>query len=128
LNIDQFIYMEYVFDCDVVGEILIPLENNFDHKQADNKFSDLSKLTERTYKEFRSILFQGELLRFFLIARIDSPQSGPEFFDNLFVKFEFDPSCDMNSTNINENEGNPSDECNITIPEGDNDPAFVKKN
>jgi hypothetical protein len=120
--------MEYVFDCDVVGEILIPLENNFDHKQADNKFSDLSKLTDRTYKEFRSILFQGELLRFFLIARIDSPQNSQEFFDNLFVKFEFDPSCDMNSTNNGDNEGYPSDECNITIPEGDNDPAFVKKN
>lgn len=117
--------MEYVFDCDVVGEILIPLENNTEQKFSDSKFNDLSKLTSNTYKEFRSILFQGELLRFFVIAKIESPQSGPEFFDNLFVKFEFDPSCDVNSTAESEVEAGMGDDCNITVPEGDNDPSFV---
>ena len=118
--------MEYVLDCDVIGEILIPLENNIDQKTSDHKYNDLSQLTNKTYKDFRSILFQGELLRFFLIAKIDTPQNNSEFFDNLFVKFEFDPSCDVNSSTVgSENENNQGDECNISIPESESDPSFV---
>ena len=117
--------MEYVFDCDVIGEILIPLENYMEQKISDQKFIDLSKLTEKTFKDFRSILFQGELLRFFLLAKIDTPQNNSEFFDNLFVKFEFDPSCDFNSTVGSDSDINQGYECNVSIPEGDNDSSIV---
>lgn len=102
--------MEYVFDCDIVGEIMIPLENNLEGgKNKDiNKFMRLDSILSQNYKDFRSILFQGELLRLFVVIKLDanSSMNVNELMENLYVKFEFDPSCDQNEIELKKGDEN----------------------
>ncbi len=85
--------MEYVIDVDIVGEILIPLENNID--KNNKTYKNLDSVLEKTFIDFRSIIFQGEVLRFFLVLKIDSPNNIENLLDEMFFKLEFDSSCDI---------------------------------
>jgi hypothetical protein len=90
--------MEYLLDYDIVGEVLIPLENNLEHSYEKSNIS-LESILNKNFKDFRSILFQGELLRFFVVLKIkaanDEQLPNPsDFLNDLFIKFDFDPSCD----------------------------------
>lgn len=85
--------MEYVIDVDIIGEILIPLENNID--KNNKTFKNLESIIEKNFNDFRSIIFQGEVLRFFLVLKIDSPNNIENLLEEMFFKLEFDPSCDM---------------------------------
>jgi hypothetical protein len=99
--------MEYTFDCDIIGEILIPLKNNFGEIHDTNNFNNKQKfnpfalrldsiLEGKNFKDFRSILFQGELLRFFIVLKIEKTKDINilSLINNLYIKFEFDSSCD----------------------------------
>ena len=106
--------MEYTFDCDIVGEIMIPLKNNFgeikeepksSRKNFNNKlkinplaFRLESVLEEKNFRDFRSTLFQGELLRFFIVLKIEKTKDIEisKLINNIHIKFEFDSSCDGN--------------------------------
>jgi len=111
--------MEYVIDIDIVGEILIPLENNIDKNHKTYK--NLETLMENNFNDFRSIIFQGEVLRFFLILKIDSPNNIENLLDEMYFKLEFDPSCDIEEINfiradeIENNLGFPNDSDNNNI-------------
>jgi hypothetical protein len=111
--------MEYVIDIDIVGEILIPLENNIDKNHKTYK--NLETLLENNFNDFRSIIFQGEVLRFFLILKIDSPNNIENLLDEMYFKLEFDPSCDIEEINciradeIENNLGFPNDSDNNNI-------------
>lgn len=85
--------MEYVIDVDIIGEILIPLENNLD--KNNKTYKNLDSLIEKNFTDFRSIIFQGEVLRFFLVLKIDSPNNIENLLDEMYFKLEFDPSCDI---------------------------------
>ena len=85
--------MEYVIDVDIIGEILIPLENNKDKNHKT--YQKLDSLLDKNFVDFRSIIFQGEVLRFFLVLKIDSPNNIENLLDEMFFKLEFDPSCDI---------------------------------
>jgi hypothetical protein len=91
--------MEIILDYDIVGEVLIPLENNLEHSYEKSNIS-LDSILNKNFKDFRSILFQGELLRFFVVLKIksnnDELPNPAEFLSDLFIKFDFDPSCDNN--------------------------------
>ena len=108
--------MEYHLDYDIIGEVMIPLENNFiENQQTDGPISPsknqipltnhlsikLESILEKNYKDFRSILFQGELLRFFVVLRIDKSDdlNTEEIIKSLHIKFEFDSSCTDSSIN-----------------------------
>jgi hypothetical protein len=102
--------MEFEIDCDIIGEILIPLENNLNQNNQNNpSFSTNSKksilnpfafplqsILEKNYKDFRSIMFQGELLRLFLVLKLEKTKdlNIEEFMNEIYIKFEFDSSCD----------------------------------
>jgi hypothetical protein len=107
--------MEYIFDCDLVGEVLIPLENNLENSAGETTI-EIENILKNNYKDFRSILFQGELLRFYVVIRLNFINNFDinNFMNNLYIKFEFDPSCDNNEIelkkldNISINEENDS--------------------
>ena len=80
--------MEYVIDVDIIGEILIPLENNKDKNHKT--YQKLDSLLDKNFVDFRSIIFQGEVLRFFLVLKIDSPNNIENLLDEMFFKLEFD--------------------------------------
>jgi hypothetical protein len=51
------------------------------------------KISKMTYKDFRNVIFQGELLKFYII--IKSPNSIPnlkEYFEQFYFKIEFEKS------------------------------------
>ncbi|MCQ2815761.1 MAG: hypothetical protein MJ252_00695 [archaeon] len=64
-------------DLNVRGEILIPLENtltsNENNYLKENDFNDLSTILDKNYRNFRSVIFQNELLRFFLVLKFSLP-------------------------------------------------------
>ena len=73
MNIDSLIEETH---HTIKGEILIPLENtltfNIDDKHTHSKFSfnpstPLTIFTNNSIESFRSIIFQNELLRFFIV-------------------------------------------------------------
>jgi hypothetical protein len=120
--------MDFLFVCDLVGEIAIPLENNVGDKSTPS-FLKLETVLEKNFMDFRSILFQGELLRLFVIIKLDpstmnstndnSSMNMRNFVDNLHIKFEFDTSCDdkeiellENNTNISIQPNNPNSNLN----------------
>ncbi len=70
------------------------------------------KISKMTYKDFRNVIFQGELLKFYII--IKSPNSIPnlkEYFEQFYFKIEFEKSEETKEldnksllSNQNENE------------------------
>jgi hypothetical protein len=91
--------MEIGLDYDIVGEVLIPLENNLESNYERGNIN-LESILNKNFKNFRSILFQGELLRFFVVLKIkpnnNEIENPANFLNELFIKFDFDPSCDNN--------------------------------
>ena len=118
--------MEYTFDYDLVGEIMIPLTNNngevpeepkSNRKNFNNKikinplgFRLESILEGKNFKDFRSILFQGELLRFFIILKIEKTNNVDilKLINDIHIKFEFDSSCNSKNYEIKKAEDKES--------------------
>jgi hypothetical protein len=58
-----------------------------------NETLTCEKISKMTYKDFRNVIFQGELLKFYII--IKSPNSIPnlkEYFEQFYFKIEFEKS------------------------------------
>jgi len=89
--------MDYTIDYEINGEILIPLENNLEKSDSSftSKVINLEEIVEKNYKDFRSILFQGELLRFFVVLKLDTNSHLNDLINALYFKFEFDPTFDI---------------------------------
>ncbi len=118
--------MEYTFDYDLVGEIMIPLTNNngeapeepkSNRKNFNNKikinplgFRLESILEGKNFKDFRSILFQGELLRFFIILKMEKTKNVDilKLINDIHIKFEFDSSCNSKNYEIKKSEDKES--------------------
>ena len=90
--------------------VLIPfLTSNLKDKNETLTWEKISKMT---YKDFRNVIFQGELLKFYII--IKSPNSIPnlkEYFEQFYFKIEFEKSEETKEfdnksllSNQNENE------------------------
>jgi hypothetical protein len=102
------------FDIDLIGEIMIPLQNveNSGTNKSSKRFSTVSnfsivgshlgKILDQNFKEFRSILFQGELLRLVVVVKL--PEKNEKLSKNLlrdtYIKFDFDSSCDQNEIEL----------------------------
>ena len=65
--------MEFSISSDkasIIGEILIPLENTLTSlTETNNEITDLENILNLNIYSFRSIIFQNELLRFFLVIK-----------------------------------------------------------
>ena len=95
-----------MIDYEILGEVLIPLENgNFLGNKSSVTFQDLNKCN---YKLFRKILFQGELLKFYITLQT-SKQTIPNIisiFNKIRFNIEFESTEIDKNININKNEKN----------------------
>ena len=88
--------MDLILDFNVTGEVLIPMENsNF---LSDKKEITYKDLYECSYTQFRNVLFQGELIRFYILLKSDKINSSDikNFYENIFFKIEFESTDTKN--------------------------------
>jgi len=88
-----------LIEFNINGEVLIPLENsNFLSQKKDITYKDLK---ECTYNQFRNVLFQGELIKFYILLKPDNmePSKIQSFLENLYFKVDFEST---GALNINE--------------------------
>ena len=88
--------MDLILDFNINGEVLIPLENS--KFLCDKKEVTYKDLYECSYKQFRNVLFQGELIKFYILLKSDNIESSKikSFFENLFFKIEFESTSALN--------------------------------
>jgi hypothetical protein len=91
--------MDLMLDFNINGEVLIPLENsNFLSEKPEVTYKDLSNCS---YDQFRNVLFQGELIKFYILLKSDNiePSKIKTFFENLYFKIEFESTATLNIDN-----------------------------
>ena len=84
-----------LLDFNIKGEIFIPLENsNFLNGKSDITYKDLY---ETSYTDYRNVLFQGEIIKFYIVLKSDDPEKekAKSLLDKLFLKIEYE-SADIN--------------------------------
>ena len=93
-----------MLDFNISGEVLIPFYNS---SFLSSKKSSLSvkDIYECTYFDFRNVLFQGELIKIFILLRPDNMDQSKikSFLDNLFFKIELE-STSMGNKDDNKKE------------------------
>lgn len=107
--------MEYIIDVDLIGEILIPLENSESKNKTKKTFTNLEDVISKNFSDFRSIIFQGEVLRIFVVMKIDTQKNVENLLEETFFKIEFDPFCDVNE------ESSEKEESELGFPNENND-------
>ena len=82
--------MDLMLDFNINGEVLIPLENS--DFLSDKKEITYKDLYECSYNQFRNVLFQGELIKFYILLKSHNIEKTKiqSFFENLFFKIEFE--------------------------------------
>ena len=97
--------MEPMIDYEILGEVLIPLENrNFFSNISTISFQELNKCK---YSMFRKILFQGESLRFYIILQTNKQIPNiTSIFDRINFNIEFESTEIDKNININKDEKN----------------------
>ena len=93
--------MENISEENIFGDIFIPLENNLVKKKEKeiDEYEDMNKIFEQDYKKFRGVIFQNELLRFFIVLKLENSSlllekninlgKIDELVNNLYIKIEF---------------------------------------
>lgn len=79
----------------IIGELFIPLKTNL-AVHNKNEYNDITVLLNQSYSNFRTILFQNELMQMFICLKIDTAQNETfnQFdsrgdFDNIAVRLNF---------------------------------------
>ena len=82
-------------DFNINGEVLISLENS--SFLSDKKEITYKDLYECSYNQFRNVLFQGELIKFFILLKSHNIEKEKiqSFFENLFFKIEFESTSSL---------------------------------
>ena len=90
--------MEMMLDFNISGEVLIPFYN------SSSLFSQKDTLSVKdiyncTFSDFRSTLFQGELIKLYILLRPDNmePSRIKPFLESLFFKIELESTSLGNS-------------------------------
>jgi hypothetical protein len=108
--------MEPMIDYEILGEVLIPLENgNFLGNKSPITYQDLNKCH---YKLFRKILFQGEFIKFYITLQ-SNKKNIPDissFFSKIQFNIEFESTDIGKNFNINKNELTNDAEDETDIP------------
>ena len=99
--------MDAMIDYEILGDVLIPLENGkFLSNKSPINYNDLNSCN---YKLFRKILFQGELLKFYITLQSNKANISDisSIFDKIYFNIEFESTeIEKNNLNINEEEKN----------------------
>lgn len=104
--------MDLMLEFNINGEILIPLENsNFLSGKKDITYKDLQ---ECSYNQFRNVLFQGELIKFYILLKPDNiePSKKKDFLENLFFKIDFESTGALNINEQIQTEDGPENTLN----------------
>ena len=86
----------------LIYEILIPLEDNISKNKKNNIFDDINNLEEIlsfNITNFRSILYEKELLRFFLIIKNNTNFENDSFLNNIEFEIQFQLSSKLENKN-----------------------------
>ena len=83
--------MEMMLDFNISGEVLIPLYNRSSLFSKPDSLS-VKEIYNCTYSNFRNILFQGELIKLYILLRPDNmdPSKIKPFLESLFFKIELE--------------------------------------
>ena len=83
--------MEMMLDFNISGEVLIPFYNSSFLSSKKDSLT-VKDIYECTYFDFRNVLFQGELIKIFILLRPDNmePSKIKSFLDTLFFKIELE--------------------------------------
>ena len=83
------------FEINFEKFILIPfLTTNLKDK---NEILTYEKISKMTYKDFRNVIFQGELLKFYIVIKSPNSISNlKEYFEQFYFKIEFEKSQESN--------------------------------
>ena len=83
------------FEINFEKDILIPfLTTNLKDKNETLTYEKISKMT---YKDFRNVIFQGELLKFYIIIKSPNSISNlKEYLEQFYFKIEFEKSKESN--------------------------------
>jgi hypothetical protein len=107
--------MDLMLDFNINGEVLIPLENsNF---LSDKKEITYKDLYECSYNQFRNVLFQGELIKFYILLKTTNIEKSKikSFFENLFFKIEFESTSGININQASESLFSQKEELEKTL-------------
>ena len=107
--------MDLLLDFNINGEVLIPLENsNF---LSDKKEITYKDLYECSYNQFRNVLFQGELIKFYILLKTTNIEKSKikSFFENLFFKIEFESTSGININQASESLFSQKEELEKTL-------------
>lgn len=102
------------------SEIFIPLENTMTSSNVSSKFDSIDDLLSFTINDFRSIIFQNELLRFFLVLKFNDNKYIDDFVETINVKTTVINNSTMNDEDDIEYNTSLNSFCNITTELNDN--------
>ena len=93
--------MEMMLDFNINGEVLIPFYNS-SFLSSKNAPVSVKDILNSSYSDFRNVLFQGELIKLYILLKPDNmePSKIKPFLESLFFKIE------LESTSINNNDQN----------------------
>ena len=93
--------MEMMLDFNINGEVLIPFYNSSFLSSKDSQAS-VKDILNSSYSDFRNVLFQGELIKLYILLKPDNmePSKIKPFLESLFFKIE------LESTSINNSDQN----------------------
>ena len=102
------------------SEILIPLENTMTSSNVSSKFDSIDELLSFSINDFRSIIFQNELLRFFLVLKFNDSKYIDDFVETIKVKTTVINNSTMNDEDDIEYNTSLNSYGNITTELNDN--------
>ena len=94
--------MEMMLDFNINGEVLIPFYNSSFLSSKDSPVS-VKDILNSSYSDFRNVLFQGELIKLYILLKPDNmePSKIKQFLESLYFKIELE-STSMNNTDKND--------------------------
>ena len=83
--------MEMMLDFNINGEVLIPFYNSSSLFQKPDSLS-VKDIYNCNFSNFRNVLFQGELIKLYILLRPDNMETSriKPFLENLFFKIELE--------------------------------------
>ena len=96
--------MERMLDFNINGEVLIPFYNS-SFLSSKNSPVSVKDIRNSSYSDFRNVLFQGELIKLYILLKPDNIEKEKikSFLESLFFKIELE-STSISNTDSNDKE------------------------
>ena len=96
--------MEMMLDFNINGEVLIPFYNS-SFLSSKNSPVSVKDIRNSSYSDFRNVLFQGELIKLYILLKPDNIEKEKikSFLESLFFKIELE-STSISNTDSNDKE------------------------